>query len=137
MLKIIKLDLEKKKIQNVLFFIILIIAIIVRTISWPTAISQINADEAMTALNAKSIAETGKDIYGTSFPVYLEAWGAMGQSVMLAYFMAFFIKIFGFSIVTIRLPMLVISIISIVIFYDFIKRIFNNNKLAIRSNCIC
>lgn len=126
-----KLHLNENKLQKILFFIILIIAITVRLISWPNAISQINVDEAMTAINAKSIAESGKDIYGTSFPVYLEAWGAMGQSVMLTYLMALCIKLFGFSMVSIRLPMLIVSILSIIVFYDLIKRIFNNKKLAL------
>lgn len=126
-----KLNLNEKKIHYLLFVLILIIAISVRLISWPYGISQINVDEAMTALNAKTISENGVDIYGTSFPVYLEAWGGAGQSVMLMYFMVFFIKLFGFSMVSIRLPMLFISIVSIIVFYDLVKRIFNNSKLAL------
>ena len=92
---------------------------------------ELNVDEAMTALNAKTIAETGKDLTGVSFPVYLEAWGFAGQSVMLAYIMAFFIKIFGFSLFSIRLPMLLISLVSLFIFYDFAKRIFKSKKVAL------
>lgn len=126
-----KLNLNEKKIHYILFALILVIAFVVRLISWPTGISQINVDEAMTALNAKTIAENGVDIYGTSFPVYLEAWGGAGQSVMLMYFMVLFFKLFGISMATIRLPMLLISMVSIVIFYDLVKRIFNNNKLAL------
>lgn len=123
-----KFNLTKYKI---LFIIILFIAIAFRMFSWPTAISQINSDEAMTALNAKTIAESGKDMYGTSFPVYLEAWGSMGQSVMLMYFMAFFIKLFGFSMITVRLPMLIISIVSIIVFYCLVDKIFGNKKLSL------
>ena len=126
-----KFNLNEIKVNRILFILILLIAIGVRIIAWPNAISQINVDEAMTAINAKTIAENGVDIYGTSFPVYLEAWGFAGQSVMLVYLMVFFIKIFGFSIVSIRLPMLIISIISIIVFYDLVKHIFNNKKLAL------
>ncbi len=126
-----QINLNEDKINKILFILILVIAIGVRVIAWPTAISQINVDEAMTAINAKTMAENGVDIYGTSFPVYLEAWGAMGQSVMLMYLIAIFTKIFGFSIVSVRLPMLIVSIISIIVFYDLVKRIFNNKKLAL------
>ena len=120
-----------KEKQNIILIILFIIAILVRTFMWPTAISQVNCDEIMTAVNAKAIADNGTDTYGTSFPVYLEAWGTMGQSVMLLYFMAIFIKIFGVLIATVRIPMLLISIISLLIFYDLIKRIFKNHKIAL------
>ena len=120
-----------KEKQNIILIILFIIAILVRTFMWPTAISQVNCDEIMTAVNAKAIADNGTDTYGTNFPVYLEAWGTMGQSVMLLYFMAIFIKIFGLSIATVRIPMLLISIISLFIFYDLIKRIFKNRKIAL------
>ena len=75
----------------------------------------------MTAINANAIAETGKDIYGTSFPVYLEAWRVFGQSVFLMYCIAICIKIFGISLIAVRLPMLLISIISLFVFYDLKK----------------
>ncbi len=123
--------LNENIVFKILFILILVIAIGVRIISWPNAISQVNVDEAMTAVNAKTIAENGVDMYGTSFPVYLEAWRTAGQSVMLLYLMAICIKIFGFSFISVRLPMLVVSIISIIIFYDFVKRIFNNKKIAL------
>lgn len=131
--KTMKPELTQENKTRILFALILIIAIAVRIWGWPTMISQVNVDEAMTAINAKAIAETGKDMYGTSFPVYLEAWGAMGQSVMLVYIMAFFIKLFGFSFVSIRLPMLLISIISIIVFYKLVKAIWGNTKLALSA----
>lgn len=115
---------------KILFIIIFLIAVITRVILWPTLL-EANIDEAMTAINASSIANTGKDMYGVSFPVYLEAWGFAGQSVMLAYLTAFCIKLFGMSMFSIRLPMLLISLISIIFFYDFTKRVFKDKKIAL------
>ena len=80
-----------------------------------------NSDEAMTAVNAKSLADTGLDNNGIRNPVYLLGWG--GQSVVLVYLMALCIKIFGYSIFAIRLPMLLISLIAIFVFYDFVKSV--------------
>lgn len=120
----------KYKLKIILIFI-LFIAIFIRLFQWPVAISQVNCDEAMTAVNALSIVNNGTDTYGTSFPVYLEAWGIAGQSVILLYIMSFFIKLFGFSFITVRLPMLLISLISLFIFYDLLKRIFNSEKVAL------
>lgn len=120
----------KNNYSKIIFILILLVAILTRIYMWPNLL-ELNVDESMTALNAKALAETGKDLTGVSFPVYLEAWGFAGQSVMLTYIMAFFIKIFGMSMFSIRLPMMIISLISLFIFYDFVKRIFKNKKIAL------
>ena len=83
----------------------------------------------MLAVNAKSIADTGKDINGISYPVYLLGFG--GQSVLLLYLIVFCIKIFGYSLFAIRLPLLIISIVSLVVFYDLIRRISKNNTITL------
>ncbi len=127
--------MEKKK-KIICWVIIFLVAVGTRLFLWPNAISQVNCDEMMTAINAISISETGKDANGTSFPVYLEAWGSMGQSTMLMYLMAICIKIFGISIFSVRLPMLVISIIGIIVFYDLMKRIFKSEKIGLLSMAI-
>lgn len=119
--------------EKIIIILIIIIAIFSRTYQWPNTINGINCDEAMTAINAKSIAETGKDIYGTSLPVYFETWLVSGQSALLTYLIALCIKIFGFSIFSVRLPMLLMSIWSLYVFYKLVKLIFNDNKIAIIS----
>lgn len=115
---------------KILFIVVFLIAVITRVILWPTLL-EANIDEAMTAINASSITDTGKDMYGVSFPVYLETWKYGGQSVMLAYLTAFCIKLFGMSMFSVRLPMLLVSLISIIVFYDFTKRIFKDKKIAL------
>lgn len=113
---------------TILFIAIVILILILRVINWPTALEEMNSDEAMTAVNAKSLADTGLDNNGIRNPVYLLGWG--GQSVVLVYLMALCIKIFGYSIFAIRLPMLLISLIAIFVFYDFVKRITKNKNIA-------
>lgn len=126
----------KIKKEKIIIIAIFIIAIFSRIFLWPNTINDVNCDEAMTAINAKAIAETGKDMYGTSYPVYFEAWLYGGQSALLTYFMAVCIKIFGFNIFAIRLPMLIVSIISIFIFYKFMENVFDNKKIAIITTLI-
>ena len=92
---------NKETIKKVIILLIFAIAIIIRIIKWPLIMEEINCDEAMTAINAKAISETGCDMYGTSFPVYFEAWLVGGQSALLTYLMSTSIKIFGFSIMSI------------------------------------
>lgn len=117
------------KKQLIIFLIIIIIAIFVRIYKFPNALKEVNSDEMMLAVNAKSIADTGKDINGISYPVYLLGFG--GQSVLLLYLIVFCIKIFGYSLFAIRLPLLIISIVSLVVFYDLIRRISKNNTIAL------
>lgn len=118
---------NKETTKKVIILLIFAIAIIIRIIKWPLIMEEINCDEAMTAINAKAISETGCDMYGTSFPVYFEAWLVGGQSALLTYLMSISIKIFGFSIISIRFPLLIISIISIFIFDKLVKIIFEDN----------
>ena len=120
--------MEKKKIYNILFIVLVIIILILRIINWPTTLQEMNCDEAMTAIDAKELAETGQDHNGIQNPVYLLGWG--GQSVILVYLMALCIKIFGYSIFAIRLPMLVVSIVAIFVFYDLVKRMTKNKTIA-------
>ena len=117
------------KDKRVIFFILIIIGVTVRAYNFPNAISEINIDEIVTIANAKSIADTGKELTGINFPVYLQGWG--GQSVILLYLMSLSIRIFGFTLFAVRLPMLLISIISMFIFYDLVKKISKNTNIAL------
>lgn len=52
---------NKETIKKVIILLIFAIAIIIRIIKWPLIMEEINCDEAMTAINAKAISETGCD----------------------------------------------------------------------------
>lgn len=117
------------KNKRVIFFILIIIGVAVRIYNFPSAISELNIDEIVTIANAKSIADTGKELMGISFPVYLQGWG--GQSVILLYLMSLSIKIFGFTLFAVRLPMLLISIVAMFVFYDLVKKISKNTNIAL------
>lgn len=117
------------KKNKIVFWVIIIVGILVRIYNFPNLLSEMNSDEIMTAVNAESIIETGKDIGGISFPVYLQGWG--GQSVVLLYFMAFLMKLLGSSLFTVRLPMLIISIIGLFVIFDLSKKLTNNENIAL------
>ena len=123
------MKIEKEQWIKIIFWILIIIGIIIRVINYPTALAEMNSDEIMTALNAKSIVETGKETNGISYPVYLQAWG--GQSVMLLYLSVILMKIFGTTLLAVRLPMLVISLIGMFVVYDLTKKLTNNKNIAL------
>lgn len=64
---------NKETIKKVIVLLIFAIAIIIRIIKWPLIMEEINCDEAMTAINAKAISETGCDMYGTMFSCVLRS----------------------------------------------------------------
>lgn len=123
--------MKKINSKKIIFWVLILIGIVVRIYNFPHAINEMNCDEIMTVVNAKSIADTGKELGGISFPVYLHGWG--GQSVILLYLMAMSIKIIGYSLFAIRLPLLIISIISMFVFYDLTKKISKNTNVALIS----
>ena len=117
--------------ENILIILIILLSFIVRIFNWPNIINDVNCDEAMLAINARSIAQTGKDMYGTSFPVYFESWITGGQSALPTYLVAICIKIFGYNLFAIRLPILLFSLISLFIVYLFSKKVFNKKVATI------
>ena len=119
----------KRNYNKILFVIIIIIGIVIRVYNFPEGMKEINIDEIIAAMNAKEIAETGKDLLGLSYPIYLKGLG--GQSVFSLYLMTICIKIFGYTLFSIRLPALIISIIAMFVFYDLIKKISKNKNVAL------
>lgn len=120
--------MNRNKILKIVFILIVIIIILFRTIEFPNSIQEMNCDEIMTVANAVSISETGQDINNIKNPVYLLGWG--GQSVVLLYLMTLSMKLFGYSLFAVRLPLLVVSLLSAFIFYDLTKKLTKNNTIA-------
>lgn len=86
----------------------------------------IHVDEAGMAYDALSIANYGVDRYLNPYPVYFINFGG-GQSAMYTYLAAFFIKIFGYSINCVRLPAILLRLISFVAIYYIVSREFRGN----------
>lgn len=82
----------------------------------------VHQDEAMAAVDAKALADYGTDRFGMKYPVHFTAWIGGQMSVLLSYCMIPFIKLFGFSTISIRMPMLVISAVSLPVIYFMAKR---------------
>lgn len=113
---------KKKKI---LFWSVLMLAIILRCIRFGSVPDGINQDEAMGAMDAWALSKYGTDRYGTFLPVHFEAWKYSQMSVLLSYCMVPFIKVFGFSTVTVRLPMLLVSCGAVALVYLIAEKLFD------------
>src|SRR5256885_940381 len=62
-----------------------------------------NADEAAIGYNAYSLLQTGKDDYGTPFPLAFKSFGDFKPGLYF-YFVWPFVAIFGLNELAVRLP---------------------------------
>lgn len=128
----------KDKIILILVTLLLCIGILVRVLGIDKIPNALNADEASAGYEAFSILKYGIDRNNNKLPVFLVAWGS-GQNALLSYLMIPFIMVMGLNVLSIRLPMAIISSVSLIIFYLLLKRI-SNRKIALIGLfflCIC
>lgn len=104
-----------------------LVAVFVRIYQFGLVPGGFNQDGAMAAVDAKALADYGTDRFGMRFPVHLTAWGFGQMSALLSYLMVPFIKCFGLSPVTARLPQLLVSIMGLVFLYLFVRDVFQKN----------
>lgn len=92
--------------------LVLSLGVGVRVAQFPRNPPGFNQDEAASAYEAYSLAETGRDKWGNALPAYFPAWGS-GQNVLLAYLTVPAIKVFGLSVFSARLPALVLGLLTL------------------------
>lgn len=116
---------------NIFLFIIITIALFARIYQFGSVPAGVNQDEAMAAVDALSLSKYGTDRFGMRLPVHFTAWGYGQMSVLLSYLMVSFIKLFGFNVIAIRLPMLIISLLGLFCVYKLSKECFNKSAALI------
>lgn len=109
----------------ILFWAILLGAVVIRCIGFVSVPGGINQDEAMAGMDAWALSKYGTDRYGIFMPVHFTAWRYGQMSVLLSYCMIPFIKLFGFKTMAVRMPMLLASCGSVVLIYLVGKRLFS------------
>lgn len=117
--------MENRKRERIVFWIILGAAILVRCIGFGVVPGGVNQDEAMAGVDAWALSRYGTDRFGIRLPVHFTAWKYGQMSVLLSYCMVPFIKLFGFNIFSIRLPMLLASCGSVALVYLVGRQLFS------------
>ena len=115
------MKIDKKKIYKIVFLFAILLAILVRTYLFGVVPGGMNQDGAMAAVDAKALADYGTDRFGMKYPVHLTAWGFGQMSALLSYLMVPVIRIWGLSVFSARLPMLLVSLASLGLVYLFVK----------------
>lgn len=119
------LTVKEKRIEWGIFAALMLAAFLLRVWQFGSVPGGMNQDGAMAAVDAKALADHATDRYGMFMPVHFTAWGYGQMSVLLSYLMVPFIKLFGLSAVTARLPMLIVSMCGIAAAYFLFKRLFS------------
>ena len=124
---------NKEKTENTKYKIMLLFAFILHigVFIYFMVKKPINIDEAMTVLNANSLAKSGTDILVEKLPIYFDTWLHGGQSPFATYLVAIMIKLFGYSLFVTRVPMFVFSMLGLIAFYKFLKEVIPENETLI------
>lgn len=83
-----------------------------------------NIDEAGTAVDAYFLANFGVDRYNTSWPVYFMNYGG-GQNALNQYLCAITVRLFGFNMLQIKIPGVVVNVIGLIYLIKLFQKIFN------------
>lgn len=84
-----------------------------------------NQDGAMAAVDALALAHYGTDRFGTWLPAHFTAWGFGQMSVLMSYLMVPFLRLFGLTPVTARLPMLLASLAGMAALWALLRGMFD------------
>jgi len=120
-----------KPIKHKLIIIILLLAIAVRFYNIDT-LPSLNPDEAALGYNAYSLLQTGKDEHGASWPLHFQSFGDYKPGGYV-YLSMPFIAALGLTPLAVRLPNLILSILTIYFVYRLILLLTSNFRLSTLS----
>lgn len=109
--------------DRMVFMLIITAALLLRAWKFGVIPGGINQDGAMAAVDANALAHHGTDRYGMFMPVHFTAWGYGQMSTLLSYCMIPFIKLFGLSALSARLPILIVSMAGMAAVYFIVRRL--------------
>ena len=122
-------NVDKEKLYKIIVILVIILGSMIRIIGIDKQPSALNVDEISSGYEAFSILHYGIDRNGKFLPVFLQAWGS-GQNALLTYLIIPFMTILGTNILSVRLPMAIISSISLIVMYKLLRKI-GNKKIAL------
>ena len=92
----------------------------------------LNPDEAALGYNAYSLLQTGKDEHGASWPLHFESFGDYKPGGYV-YLTLPFIKFLGLNVLAVRLPNLILSVLTILVVYLIVNLYTQSTSLALLS----
>lgn len=110
--------------------LVLLLAAFLRLYNLADVPPSLSLDEVSLGYNAYSILRTGVDEYGTKLPLSLRAYDDW-RPALYAYFIIPSIKIFGLNAWAVRLPSIILSLITVYFTYLIVLELFKQRKIAL------
>lgn len=115
---------------TIIFWVIMLVAVILRIGKFIVYEGGLNQDEASIGYDAYALLNYGIDRNGVSLPVHLIAWGS-GQNAMYAYLSMPFIAIFGLCAFSVRIVNFLAAIGTVAAVYFICKELFDKKTALI------
>lgn len=115
---------RREKLVRGAFWLILALGVFARLWQFGSVPGGLNQDEAFAGYEAWSLLKTGMDTAGYRFPVYLTAWGS-GMNALETYLMLPFVAAFGLKVWAIRLPQLLVGVLSLPVTYLLARSVWD------------
>jgi len=117
---------------------LLVAAVVLYVRRLPDAPVYMTPDEAIIAVDAHSIATTGRDVHGSSFPLYfrVQMRGEQRQGwfmPVIMYSTAAVLKVMPLSELSARLPSFFVGLADIVLIFFIARRMFGSDLLAVAA----
>lgn len=114
---------------KILLVAIVILAAALRLYKIDNVPPSISWDEAAVGYNAWTVAEYGKDEYGKTFPLTFKSFGDDKHPVHI-YSTAIFVKLFGLSEFSIRIPAALFGVLNVLLMFYLGKILFKNEWIG-------
>ena len=125
------LTVSKMNLRRIAPWLILLLGLLARLWLFGEVPGGLNQDEAFAGYEAWSLLHSGMDTAGYRFPVYLTAWGS-GMNALETYLMIPWIALFGLKVWVIRLPQLLMALLSLWVVFLLGRRLWGE-----RAGLLC
>jgi 4-amino-4-deoxy-L-arabinose transferase-like glycosyltransferase len=106
----------RKQYTPIIFLSLLLLAAFLRLYRLDSVPPSPSLDEVSLGYNAYAIAQTGADEYGTKYPLLLRAYDDY-RPALYVYPVALFTKFLGITVLAVRLPSVLFSLVTLYIVY--------------------
>lgn len=124
----------QKKIFSFALLCLLGLGIFIRVYKVDT-VPTFHADELAFGYSAYSLGITGADEFGKKMPLLLQSFGDYKMSLN-AYVLLPFVRVFGLEEWVVRLPAVILGLLSVILAYFLVKELLEDKKLALVSSLL-
>lgn len=116
-----------------IFVIIVLLATFLRLWKLGVVPPSPNWDEVALGYNAYSLMLTGKDEYGTAFPFVLRSYDDY-KPALYTYLVIPAVSIFGLDVFAVRLPSVLLGLLTVIATYFLAKQLFKNDWISLLTS---